>query len=285
MVVVLPWHDPVRVTEQVIALDILSGGRTLLGVGRGIAEVEFSGLGIPMEESRTRFLEIADILFGGLETGWVASDGLHFQQPSRPLRPRPLQSFKGRGYCAAMSPESIGMVAELGLNLMIVAQKPWDATVADVERYRNAYSARHGSPAPPPSAHVVTFCDPDRDRAHELGRQYMRTWYASSIDHYNLAGSQFQGVAGYDHYARMSDHLNRYGEGAKEFLVDLQVCGTPDECVDQIRAIQSTLGSDHYVATLSFGGMSGAESARNVRSFATEVLPALKELDPIPVEA
>src|SRR5262245_30448583 len=36
MVVVLPWHDPLRVAEQVSMLDNLSGGRVVLGLGRGL---------------------------------------------------------------------------------------------------------------------------------------------------------------------------------------------------------------------------------------------------------
>src|ERR1700740_39634 len=31
-VVVLPWHDPVRVAEQVTMLDLLSGGRAIFGM-------------------------------------------------------------------------------------------------------------------------------------------------------------------------------------------------------------------------------------------------------------
>ena len=34
-VIVLPWHDPVRLAEEIALLDILSGGRCLLGFGRG----------------------------------------------------------------------------------------------------------------------------------------------------------------------------------------------------------------------------------------------------------
>ena len=35
MVVVLPWHAPLRVAEQVCMLDAMSGGRMILGIGRG----------------------------------------------------------------------------------------------------------------------------------------------------------------------------------------------------------------------------------------------------------
>ena len=34
-VIVLPWHDPVRVAEEIALLDVLSGGRCLFGFGRG----------------------------------------------------------------------------------------------------------------------------------------------------------------------------------------------------------------------------------------------------------
>src|SRR3954471_17184286 len=43
MVVVLPWHDPMRVAEQISMLDRLSGGRMILGLGRGAGKVEFDG--------------------------------------------------------------------------------------------------------------------------------------------------------------------------------------------------------------------------------------------------
>src|SRR3984885_1136537 len=41
MVAVLPWHDPVRLAEQIIMLDHLSRGRVILGMGRGTGKVEF----------------------------------------------------------------------------------------------------------------------------------------------------------------------------------------------------------------------------------------------------
>jgi len=54
-VIVLPWHDPIRVAEEIALLDILSGGRCLFGFGRGAASVEYAGFRIPMGEARARF--------------------------------------------------------------------------------------------------------------------------------------------------------------------------------------------------------------------------------------
>src|SRR5690349_22086555 len=61
-VIVLPWHDPVRIAEEIALLDILSGGRCLLGFGRGAASVEYAGMRVPMEEARARFVETAKIV-------------------------------------------------------------------------------------------------------------------------------------------------------------------------------------------------------------------------------
>ncbi len=43
MVVVLPWHDPMRVAEEISMLDHMSSGRLILGIGRGAGRVEFDG--------------------------------------------------------------------------------------------------------------------------------------------------------------------------------------------------------------------------------------------------
>ena len=43
MVIVLPWHDPMRAAEEISMLDNISGGRVILGLGRGAGKVEFEG--------------------------------------------------------------------------------------------------------------------------------------------------------------------------------------------------------------------------------------------------
>jgi len=46
--VIVPWNDPVRVVEKVSMLDQLSGGRAILGLGRGLARREYAGFNIDM---------------------------------------------------------------------------------------------------------------------------------------------------------------------------------------------------------------------------------------------
>ena len=132
MVMVLPWHDPVRLAEEVSVLDHMSGGRVLLGLGRGLGRVEFDGFRLEMGESRRRFTEYADAILSALETGEMAYDGELYHQPRVEIRPAPLASFRGRVYASAISPETSRILAELGVGMMIIAQKPWETVEADV---------------------------------------------------------------------------------------------------------------------------------------------------------
>ena len=82
MVVVLPWHDPVRVAEEICVLDNLSGGRTILGLGRGLGRIEFNGFRVPMDESRERFVAYSNAIVDALSSAGVE----HIDMPATPER-------------------------------------------------------------------------------------------------------------------------------------------------------------------------------------------------------
>ncbi len=62
MVVVLPWHDPIRVAEQISLLDHISNGRFILGLGRGLARIEYEGFRLDQNEGRNLFVEYAELV-------------------------------------------------------------------------------------------------------------------------------------------------------------------------------------------------------------------------------
>src|SRR5437660_1988149 len=80
-VIVLPWHDPVRVAEEIALLDILCGGRCVFGFGRGAASVEYEGFRIPMDEARPRFVEAAQIIVKALSNDSFEWYGEFFKIP------------------------------------------------------------------------------------------------------------------------------------------------------------------------------------------------------------
>lgn len=279
MIIVLPWHDPVRVAEQISMLDSMSDGRLIVGIGRGLGRVEFDGFRVPMEESRERFLESAEIILNGLEYGCVEYDGEIYQQPKRDIRPVPAGSFRGRIYAAAVSPESFQTMAELGVGILIIPQKPWQTVADELGSYRSVFRAVNGAEAPPVSSAGWVFCDPDEDRAREMAHHYIGRYYESVMQHYELAGRHFAQTKGYEYYDRMSENINKYGrDEAVEFFVDLHVWGTPEQCYDRVRKIGETVGCDRFMGVFSYAGMPYEEAERNMRLFAKEVAPELKAL-------
>ena len=93
MVLVLPWHDPLRAAEEVAMLDNISGGRVILGIGRGAGKVEFDGFRLDMGESRERFVEAAQAVLGALETGEMAFSENITTNPRRASGPNLSRAF------------------------------------------------------------------------------------------------------------------------------------------------------------------------------------------------
>ena len=114
-VIVLPWHDPVEIAEKIALLDVVSGGRTIFGFGRGAATVEYNGFRINMEEARDRFVESAIIIRKGLTQKSFSFDGKYYKIPEIQIRPRPISHPEDRFYASSVSPESAEIMAKLGL--------------------------------------------------------------------------------------------------------------------------------------------------------------------------
>src|SRR5579859_1843856 len=114
-VTVLPLYNPIRVAEEAAMLDMLSGGRFELGIGRGTGEVErVSGGAIDADESMARWIEGIKLLHIALTQPDFSFDGKFtrvdhpFSLPTRPLQD-PLPVWTG-----ARSLESVERAAEKG---------------------------------------------------------------------------------------------------------------------------------------------------------------------------
>jgi probable F420-dependent oxidoreductase len=61
-VVLTPFHDPLRLAEDAATVDLLSGGRLILGLGMGWREEEFRMFGMSLAERVRRTTEAVEIL-------------------------------------------------------------------------------------------------------------------------------------------------------------------------------------------------------------------------------
>ena len=283
MVVVLPWHDPVRVAEEFVMLDNLSNGRVVVGVGRGLARVEYEGFRLDMNTSRTRFNESAEMLVRALEDGYAEFEGEFVHQPRVEIRPTPFKSFEGRTYAAAISPESSIVLARLGVGVLIIPQKPWNDVQSELASYRATYQEVNESEPPAPVVVTFAYCDEDEDRAAEMSRKYVGGYWESVMNHYEFRSDHLKSTRGYEYYGGFTDKINAYGDrDVVDFFVNLQVTGTPEQCYQKVMDIHGYTGTDSLVAAFSYGGMPFEDAEASMRLFASEVMPELKKFDPAP---
>jgi alkanesulfonate monooxygenase SsuD/methylene tetrahydromethanopterin reductase-like flavin-dependent oxidoreductase (luciferase family) len=283
MVVVLPWHSPIRVAEQVVMLDHMSNGRFILGIGRGLGRVEFEGFGADQNESREFFVEAAQMLLEGLEQGYCEYDGKLVKQTRRELRPRPFKSFRGRTYAAAVSPESSQIMARLGIGILIIPQKPWEMCVQELNEYRKIFSEVNGTDAPPPIVGGWTYCDENADRAEENARKYIGEYWQSVVRHYELVGDHLKKMKGYEAYGQLQERASQPGgvDEMVEFFLTLQVWGTPEQCYERVLEIQRKTGAEAFNGVFSYGAMPYDLAEASLRLFASEVMPELKRRVPV----
>ena len=283
MVVVLPWHDPMRIAEQISLLDHLSDGRMILGLGRGLARVEYEGFRIDQNEGRQRFVEYAELLLNGLENGYLEGGDVT-QQPRRDIRPFPFQSFRGRTYAAAVSPESMPIMAKLGVGLLGIPQKPWDVVEKDFEVYHEVYREVNGTDAPQPFCGGFFFVDENADRAEEMAYKWIGAYYHTAMKHYEMTAEHFGKSKGYEFYSHVGRYIERHGmDSAARDFAQLMPWGTPEQVLEKLAFIRSKINMNAVMCHFSYAGMPYDEAERNMQCFVKHVLPELKQWDTTPL--
>ena len=90
-ILILPQRHPLYVAKEVATLDVLSGGRAILGIGIGWLEEEFAALGIPFAERAARTAESVR----GLRSLWKDEPepfaGKYYRWPPVESHPKPVQ--------------------------------------------------------------------------------------------------------------------------------------------------------------------------------------------------
>jgi alkanesulfonate monooxygenase SsuD/methylene tetrahydromethanopterin reductase-like flavin-dependent oxidoreductase (luciferase family) len=279
-VIVLPWHDPVRVAEMIAHLDILCGGRCLFGFGRGAARAEYAGFRVPMDEARPRFAEAAEVVMKALANESFEHDGEFFKIPKMSIRPRPISNPETRFYASSVSPESAELIAKMGFGMLVIMQNEWSKAAQDVLKFREmTIKAGHTPRSPIVSTNIA--CAESREEAVELGQQYLGNKWDSIENHYKFSDGGLANVKGYESYGKMAKTYSKmkdpsFRKSANEFYVSIQVVGTPKDCLEQIAELRRLTGLDHLVGEFSFGGMPHERAEKNLRYFADKCLPMLK---------
>ena len=113
-VLVLPYHNPIRLAKAAATLDVLSGGRLILGVGVGAIEQEMEAMGTPYKE-RGRF---SDEAIAAMRALWTEAepcfDGVWSRFAGMTFSPKPVQTPSIPVVIGGVSPAAIRRAARLG---------------------------------------------------------------------------------------------------------------------------------------------------------------------------
>jgi alkanesulfonate monooxygenase SsuD/methylene tetrahydromethanopterin reductase-like flavin-dependent oxidoreductase (luciferase family) len=254
-VIVLPWHNPVLLAERAATLDLMSGGRLELGVGKGYRHSEFAGFCIPYEQAQARFEEALQVLI----KAWTSNErfshnGNFWQYEDIIVEPATWQKPHPPIWIAAGKPDSIRSVAARGCKLLLDQFASTETVGARVALFRAECEA-HGRTFDPMDVAVARNLYVARDAVDTqtaLGR---------------LAQAHAGMVALSQHpEGRNQSHITAYS-GAPGATEESALYGTPDRIAAELEALRA-VGVQRVL-------LHGGESTRqSIGRFSTEIMPA-----------
>jgi len=159
----LPLRNPLLLAEEIATLDHVSGGRLILGLGRGFRADTFAAFGVDPRTKRERFEQaLATILRAwGIEPRWPGA-------PEPPetgvpqVEPRPLQHPHPPLWIAAFGPKAIDQAARLGLPYFASPMEPIEVVEGNLARHLAA-RAGDGGEGEETEVPAMRTIDPDAD--------------------------------------------------------------------------------------------------------------------------
>lgn len=260
-----PLHDPVLVAEDAAVVDLISGGRFVLGLGLGWRAEEFEALRIPLAQRVPRLLATVDVLRQAWR-GELVRGGHGLAYPDVPVRPLPAQRGGPPVWVGGLTGPAIRRAGRVADGFMATevtpAQLGEQAALA-----RRELAGRAGSWPFTISVHLPTF-PWDGPGAWDLIRDHHR-YVAWKYDDMDTARSRAGGPPAPPPPA----------PGEEERLRESIVMGTPGEVAGQIDEYRRAAGGDlHYIARLYFPGLPWEVQQRALRLFAEQVVPQARAL-------
>lgn len=210
LVASMTFRPPAMVARQAAAIDQLSGGRLILGLGGGWNQSEHDAFGIelPPPGRRLDMLEEGVIVIRSLLDGEPASfDGKHYQLKDAYVNPKPAQE---------KLPILIGGSGEKRLlNIVAKYADEWNMPVQPVEVYREKVAA------------LEMHCEREKRDPASIGRSIMVAYIAGANEAEVKRGTERAIENG---SPRLKAAIAA-GESLPPWLV-----GTPQQMIEQIKA-------------------------------------------------
>lgn len=279
MVVVLPWHNPVRVAEDINMLDTFLGPdrEIICGVGRGLGRREYEGLGIDQAEARARFDESIQVLRELLATGSCNFKGEHYNIDGLHLRPQPDKDLSPNLWCAGGTDETVEIIAKHDIRALVIPTQSLGLSLDTAKKYASLHAQAGYAPTKNKLA-VWTYVAESEAEAQESAEQYMVEYADSALRHYELLGSHLGNIKGYESYGEVQKALSQDASPFLRGFYNEHPWGTPEMVVERTRELAHEFGCDEVSFIFKYGSMPIESAEKSMRLFSQKVLPALKDI-------
>ncbi|MCW2939318.1 MAG: luciferase family protein [Actinomycetia bacterium] len=278
-IVVLPLHNPVHVAEEAAMVDLLSGGRLELGIGRGYQSIEFENFNLDLAEARDRFNECLDAILGLWTQDNFEYKGKFFEtRHPLTLMPKPLQRPHPPVHIAAVSPETVEMYAARGLPILADPATTFKKIAKAAETW-HATAAAHGvdSDTVELVATRAVYVAPTLEQAREDQARFEASFDRARI--FNAQSAPIDSKTG--EFAKGFEFFQaQYMKGGtvdNDFRWEqLEIIGDPERVINQIRMVQAMGYSNLMCDFGSTRPVPIEEMRKTLKFFAKEVMPAFK---------
>ncbi|WP_433605603.1 LLM class flavin-dependent oxidoreductase [Dactylosporangium sp. CA-139114] len=277
-VLVLPLHDPLRLAEDIAALDVLSGGRVSIGVGRGYQPSEFAGFGIPLAESKERYQETLEVLRLALSQESFSYHGKFFTYDNITTYPRPYTPGGPPILQGTVSPDSFRDRGAVGESIITSPNfTPLGIMQKNYDLYRQAMTDNGFDIA----AYDVPFM---QQVWVGDGDEGLREAAQAALHYYKSVGKVIPGSE-----EAMEQEKKYYAAVAKNIdLLTLEQTlthggnfGSAQRVIETIEMLGEQLGVNHYIGWLRIPSLERKAALRSMEEFATKVIPHFRAKDAV----
>lgn len=268
----LPIHDPMCLAEECAILDILTGGRLNVGLGRGVPRDDLKHR-LDRDTAQARFEEGVEIMIKAWTEDTFSYEGTAWSYDEISCRPQPIQRPHPPIYYGATSPDSPAKVARRGWNLA-VSRQPLANCAQSIRSYRAERVALGDSPNGGDAILVrdIYVADTDEQAWSEAGPEITRFWQLASDNVWRPEPVTTEDLTRFTkRFAYFQGGLTL--ERMREWQTSL--IGSPESVTRNARAMIQTANPDSLVGMFSFGGLSHGQVTHTMELFATKVIPLL----------
>ena len=273
---VLPFHNPIKLAEEVATVDLLSNGRLDLGVGRGYQWGEYNRLNIAMDEADDRFDEAMDVM----TKAWTSKapfnhSGKFWTFNDMTVQPKPLQTPHPPVWVAASSHKSMDRVAKHDWNLMVGQGETFEKVGEQIEYYKIAIGEQ-GYDYDPRRVTVARamYTAPNLEQVSNDAQVPFMWFKQTGQEVSSPPGQQVELLP-----ENFSEYRRRYGSQSQidyQSMADNVILfGTPDEISERIESLRKD-GVENLILFVNYGGIESQKVVDSLTLFAKEVMPNFK---------